>query len=418
MASATATTLDMTDERRRATELGGYAGPAMLVGVILLAVAAGLGYSSDSTVRFWHAYLFGTGYIATLSIGALFFVMAHHLTGGRWGTTLRRPAEIVSRSIWVPAVLFVPILVMLLMGNSDLYPWNNAELVAADPLLSGKTPYLNAPFFVGRTVFFFVVFWLLARFFAKGSLKTDETGDVATLRKLQKWSGPSMMLFAMTLNFASFDWFMTLDPVWFSTIFGVYIFAGSVVSFVSLLILMSFLFQRAGILEKSITVEHYHDLGKLLFGFIFFWGYIAFSQFLLIWYANVPEETGWYAVRQSSNSLIAMSLLLLIGHLLVPFLGTMSAGVRRNKVLLTGWAVWMLLMHAWDLFYIIMPTTMPWGLEYGSEGTMIPLGLGEVLCLAGAIALFFGAVARGMTGKWLVPVRDPRIVESLTYVNH
>jgi hypothetical protein len=215
------------------------------------------------------------------------------------------------------------------------------------------------------------------------------------------------MAFAVTVCFAAFDWLMSLDPHWYSTIFGVYFFSGCAVGVTALLVVLVSLAQRRGGLDRAVTVEHYHDLGKLLFTFVFFWGYIAFSQYMLIWYANIPEETRWLVVRES-HGWQWVGVLLLFGHLLVPFLGLLSRHVRRSRAALTGWAVFLLVMHWVDLYWLVMPTFQE---EY------LPFGLADVLCLIGLGSLYLAAVVHVAADHSLVPLRDPRLDESLVFHN-
>jgi hypothetical protein len=224
---------------------------------------------------------------------------------------------------------------------------------------------------------------------------------------MQKWSGPAMIVFALTVCFASFDWLMSLDPHWFSTIYGVYFFTGAVVGFLAFVTLASLLLERVGVLAGVVTVEHYHDLGKLLFAFVFFWAYIAFSQYLLIWYANIPEETGWYLVRQNGGWQW-VSLLLLFGHFVLPFLGLISRHAKRHRSVLAGWALWMLLMHWIDLYWLVMPSDAP---------QRVPLPVGEILVFVGIGSLYLSLLIRIASRGSLVPTADPRLDESLAFHN-
>jgi hypothetical protein len=220
-------------------------------------------------------------------------------------------------------------------------------------------------------------------------------------------SAPTMLVYAATVTFASFDLLMSLTPLWYSTIFGVYIFAGGMVGFLSLLILSALALRRLGLLTASINVEHYHDLGKLLFGFVFFWGYIAFSQYLLIWYANIPEETTWYVTRQT-GTWVYVSLALVIFHFIVPFLGLLSRHAKRNLPVLGGWAALMLVMHWVDSYYIVMPSLSPKGIPSPLIDLTMAIGLG---------ALYVLGLALTASKTSLVPERDPKLARSLSFHN-
>ena len=258
-----------------------------------------------------------------------------------------------------------------------------------------------------RVAIYVGVWTLLVRAFNRRSLAQDDTGDPSMTIWMQKRAAPSVLAFALTLTFFAFDMLMSLSYEWFSTIFGVYVFAGSAVALFATLVLLALRFEGRGELRGIVTTEHYHDLGKLLFAFVFFWGYIAFSQFMLIWYGDIPEETVWFQQRWVV-SWKYVSLLLLFGHFLLPFVGLLSRHVKRNRSLLASWAVLLLLMHLVDLYWLIMPTLSP-------EGASI--GLIDFACLSGVGGLFLGGLWRRIDGKPLVPLRDPRLGESLAFQN-
>lgn len=421
MASAASDTPLPAEERRIGRALARYALPAFLGGAALLVVSYFIGLGADNMALFWHAYLLNFAFVASIAIGGLFFVLACHLFGARWATSVRRLSELVAGSIGVVFVLFLPIAYVVLSDDQGvLYPWTDQDMMAEDALLRLKIGYLNPTWFVIRAAIIFAVWGFTAWYMKRGSLQVDETGDVRTLRRLQAWSGPLMLLFALSLNVAAFDWFMSLDPMWFSTIFGVYFWAGSLVAFLATLLLMIAGLHRRGVLTRSVRVEQRHDIAKLMFAMVIFWGYVAFSQFMLIWYGNIPEETQWYADRQGEPTAFGVSSAtgwLFIVHLFIPFLGFMSKRVRRNPAAMTAWAAYLLVAHWFDLYYIIMPSLVVNerlnGLEAGASW-----GLMEGLCLAGMVAVLAGAIARGTADKWLTPVRDPRMRDALSYVNH
>ena len=417
------TWINDTTERRKANPgLKGLAVMPMAVGLILL-----LGmyfYSrgdqsdqSDPMGRFWNAYLIAVTYFTSISLGGLFFVVVLHLTGAKWGVVLRRLAEIISVGIGFCGLLWVPIWASLLAGDGSLYPWNapgimdpNAENY--DALIAKKEVFLNAPFFIGRSVFYFLLWFGTARYYFKRSVAQDNATDNAPMAPLRWWSGPAMLLFALSVNFAAFDWLMTLRPSWYSTIFGIYYFAGCTVGIFALMAVLVGWLQSRGVLTNTITAEHRHDIGKLLFGFTFFWGYISFSQFLLIWYGSLPEEMQYFAVRQvgpSTTGISQATALLYIFHLIIPFLGIMSRFVRRQRVLLAGWGVYLLVMHWFDLYYMIAPEYTPGSLEWP--------GLPELALVIGVGGLYAGALLRIAAGHWLIPVRDPWLEKSLEFKN-
>ncbi|MEZ4655372.1 MAG: hypothetical protein R3E12_17725 [Candidatus Eisenbacteria bacterium] len=275
-------------------ELGTRVGRIALgIGVVGLAAAFGLGFAGGNPDRFYQAYLVSFLFFLSLGLGGLFFVVVNHLAGSTWSVVVRRLAEAVSANLWLMALLVIP----LLLGMGRLYEWTHADVVAADPLLAGKSAYLNKTFFLIRTAIYFLVWIGFSQYFFRQSRRQDETGEVGITVTMEKVSAPAIILFAVTVTFAAFDYLMSLNPHWFSTIFGVYYFSGSMFAFFALPLIVLFC-QHNGRLRDVITPEHYHDMGKWMFAFTVFWAYIGFSQYMLIWYANIPEETVWFAARQ------------------------------------------------------------------------------------------------------------------------
>jgi hypothetical protein len=280
-------------------------------------------------------------------------------------------------------------------------------------LILEKRPYLNPIFFLVRLVIYFTVWGGAAAWYWLRSVEQDVTGNSNISLRLQGLAAPMLVALGLTLTLGSIDLFMSLDPTWFSTMYGVYYFAGCAVSIHAVLIILVYLLQKTGYLNRTVTIEHYHDLGKFLFGFTFFWGYIAFSQYMLLWYSNIPEEIGWYARRGATtvhgdiNGWTTVSLLLLFGHLLIPFAGLLSRHVKRAKELLLFWAIWMLVFHWLDMLWLVMP-------EYDGR---FHLGVQEILCLIGIGGLYVAGLLRIGLRHSLRPVMDPRLPESLTFQN-
>jgi len=382
-----------------------------VAGIVVLIIAGWLSEPlnrfDDSLTRFSASYLVSYVFYLSISLGALFFVALQHLVRAGWSVTVRRLAEILAANVLWCGVLFLPILVPVLLGNSPLYAWSHPAVVAADELLQHKSLYLNGPFFAVRAVFYFLVWGLMAWFFFRQSTRQDDSGDPTLTRRMEKAAPAAMILFGVTITFASFDWLMSIEPLWFSTIFGLYFFSGAVVGALAALILFALALQMGGMATRAITVEHYHDLGKLLLGFIVFWGYMAFSQYLLIWYANIPEESVWYLARQT-GPWTWITVGLLFGHLLIPFLGLLSREVKRRKILLGAWAVWILAAHWLDIYWLVMPTFAP---------ERLPFGLMDLCCVAGVGSLFLAGVIRTARSCELIPLGDPRLKESLAFEN-
>jgi hypothetical protein len=353
--------------------------------------------------QFFFSWLVSFLFFLSLAIGGLFFVLIQYASQGMWGIVVRRIGETVFVTIPVMAALFVP----LLFGLHDLYEWTHHEAVAEDAVLQWKAPFLNVPFFLVRAFIYFAVWSFIAILYYRGSRRQDQTGDVAISARLRRFAGPSIIVLAITSTFASIDWIMSLTPHWYSTMFGVYFFAGSFVGFIALLSVVVVAMRGAGLLDTVITAEHLHDIGKLLFAFTAFWAYIAFSQFFLIWYANLPEETIWFKARLE-GSWKTVSVLLMVGHFAVPFFFLMGRDVKRRGSTLALGGVWLLTMHFIDLYWQVMPTLHP-------EGVRV-----SVLDVAAFIAIGGGFVAATswlMRRQALIPLRDPRLAESLAFEN-
>jgi hypothetical protein len=304
------------------------------------------------------------------------------------------------------AVLSLALIVPVLLGRGELYPWAAAVGQHTEARAQAQAGYLNGPFFSLRLAIYFAVWVVLARFYLNRSVEQDRTGDALATTKMQKWSGLGMVVFALSVTLAAFDLVMSLDPAWSSTVFGVYLFAGCAVAFFAVLALsMAGLDGRASF-GRLLTAEHYHDVGKLLFAFIFFWGYIAFSQFLLIWYANLPDETHWYRVRLE-GAWLAVTVVLLFSHLLVPFAGLLSRSAKRKKAVLAFWASWMLVAHYLDLYWLIAPT----------GGAAPHFGSIDILCFVGILGLYVAFVLALGRARSLVAWRDPRLAEAIAFEN-
>ena len=419
--------------------LGNLRGPLLAVG--LLAGVAGLGAAAwlgwdrgDDWRHFLHSYLVNFGYFLSLSLGGLFFVLLQHVSRAGWSVTVRRLAELLAANAFLLALLFLPILASVLSGNHSLYEWADAEEVAHDPLLAHKAVFLNPQAFALRAAGYFVVWVFLGTYYLTKSRQQDGSRDWRATAAMERLSPLGLLLFAATLTFASFDWLMSLVPHWYSTIFGVYYFSGAAVGALAAVILMGMFLQAGGRLGEetgtgplsgrsaapppvqsgpvpvsspSITVEHYHDLGKLLFAFVVFWGYIAFSQYLLIWYANIPEETVWYRPRHAGPWGL-VSLGLLAGHLLLPFFGLLSRSQKRCRLVLGFWAVWLLAMHWIDVYWLVMPRLSPDVPVFG------PI---DACCLVGMGGLFVAGVVLAAGRGSLVPLADPRLDEAMEFEN-
>ena len=377
---------------------------ALVVGVISLLggwFLTGGGESGHDT--FFRSYLVNFTFFLSIGLGALFFVMVGQLMRAGWNITVRRVAEGLASGLWMMMLLAVPVY----LGRHSLFEWTHADVVAADPMLQHKAAWLNDNFFLIRLVAYFALWLLMTWYFTSRSTRQDVSGDPQLTLNMGKWAGPGVMLFAVTLSFASFDLLMSLAPHWYSTIFGVYYFAGAVVGSCAMLTLVVLIFQKMGKFGNLVNAEHYQDLGKLIFAFTVFWAYIGFSQYFLIWYGNMPEETIWYLKRQTGQW-TTVTLVLLFGHFMVPFLGLMSRHIKRNSVLLMLWASWMLLMHWLDMYWIVMP-------EFSAG--VVPFGLADVLTFLGVGGIYLSGSLHFCCRHPLIPLEDPRLHEAIGFEN-
>ena len=414
------------------------------IGVACLALSL-LGLAGDSQ-RFWYAYLVGWMFCVSISVGALFFVMIQHIVKAYWSASLRRIPELLVANFPLLFLLGLPI---LLFGMQDLYHWTHADLYEVggehfDPILAGKQSYLNVPFFIARVVLYFALWSYLGLRMYTLSVRQDTEPTVENTLKLRKVSAWGIPLCAVGTSFASFDLLMSLDPHWFSTIFGVYFFAGSWLASCAVLALIGLALRLSGLLKMEITTEHYQDVGKFMFGFVVFWTYIAFCQYMLIWYANLPEEIQWYADRLS-NGWETFTWALIIGHFLVPFFLLLPRITKRVLPFFAFMCVWVLVMHWIDLFWLALPTmageaahtaAAQAAVQAAEAGHAVATGLDGVVGLAdvsssqpagfrmvdftawfGMFGIFLGATFWRAGRHSLTPYNDPYFADALRFEN-
>lgn len=373
---------------------------AGVAGVLGLAASVGL---AGGTARFAFSWLVAYLYFLSIALGCLFFVLCLFVTRAGWGVALRRVVENVMATLPVFAPLFVPIW----LGRHQLYLWTDPAEVAKNPILQGKSPYLNENFFAARALFYFVSWTLIAWYFSSRSQRQDETGEEWISRRLRAVAAPSLVVFSLTLTFAAIDWVMSLEAEWYSTMYGVYYFSGSTLAAFAFLVLVVAALHSRGLLREVVTVEHLHDVGKLLFAFTVFWTYIAFSQYFLIWYGNMPEET-IYFMRRQHGSWQSIGRALVVGHFAIPFFFLMPRAIKRNPALLAAAALWLLAMHYLDVYWCVMPIAHPDGPSFTAVDAAAMVAVGGFFLAA------FGWVS---SRRALVPLRDPRLRESLSFEN-
>lgn len=425
---------------------------AAVVAVVGLAGSA-FGWINDQQ-RFAFSYLFA--YIAFLAIalGGVFFGIIQYLSSAGWSVTVRRTTEFLHWPMLIFVLLFVPVA----LNMEQLFPWtapahgsseehgagvdhdagadhgaakggehsgdahdalaiegvnHDAEHALHARVLAEKAPYLNKPFFFIRAAIYFAAWILISRKLFQNSVKQDESGDPALTVSSQRVAPLAMIFMALTSTFASFDWLMSLEPSWISTIFGVNFFAQCIVSMFAVATLMCLSLHANGHFKNAVNVEHFHDLGKLLFGFLVFWAYVNFSQYMLIWYASLPEETTYYHLRWSEGGAgwRAWTMALIFGHFIIPFFVMLSRNAKRALTPLGVAAAIVLFFHFLMIYWLVMP--------YYSKavGAGLSPSLVDVTCLMFVGGTYFALVLYRMTQHALIPVKDPRLARSLHFVN-
>lgn len=378
---------------------GRFLGLAATAVAAYAAIFVGAGFDPE---QFAFSYLFAFTFFLTICMGGLFWILVHHSTDAEWSVVVRRQLENIACLLPVMALLFVP----LVFVAPRLWEWMLPEN-AHDPLLKEKWPYLTPWFFWGRAAFYFVFFTVAAVWLRANSVLQDKDGAPRYTIFNRRLTFASLPLFAVCLTFGAIDWLMGLDYHWFSTMWGVYIFAGTALSSLCVLVLLITALRGAGYFQNVLTMEHYHIIGKLMLAFTIFWAYIGFSQYMLIWYANVPEET-IYFLRRNTESWQVLSTALVVGHFFIPFLLLLPNPGKRKPSFLCGVAVWILLMHLLDIYVIVLPALHKAG---------VVVSWMDFACLA-AIGCTIAAVFLKRLGDApLWPLRDPRLPDSIALKN-
>ena len=346
--------------------------------------------------QFFHSYLIGFVFWIGVTLGALALLMLQHLTGGAWGLVIRRVLEAATRTIPLLLVLFIPIA----LGLSRLYPWMHTQEMAKSPALMSKSEhYLNPAFFIERAVIYFAIWVLLAYLLNRWSLEQDRTAQPRSTRRMKMLSGPGLGLFVLTTTFASIDWVMSLDPEWSSTMFGLLFVASWALSAMAFVIATMALLSSRTPLVDIVRASHFHDLGKLLLALVMLWSYFAFSQFLIIWSGNLPEETTWYLRRLRGGwGWIAIAVIVL--HFALPFLLLLSRDLKRNARKLAMLAGFLLVMRLVDIFWMIEPEFNRAHFHLSWMDVAAPLGIGGIW-----LAMFSWQLQQ----RPLVPLNDPQL---------
>ncbi|MEK6580099.1 MAG: molybdopterin oxidoreductase [Bdellovibrionota bacterium] len=371
------------------------------IALVLLGVVTFLYGLKVDAERAWSSFVINHFYFMSLALGGAFFAAIQWVTGAMWSAPVRRLAEAFTAYLPVSIVTFV----ILYFGIHHLYIWSHPQFVKGDQVLEGKASYLNISFFMARNILALIFWYAFAGKMVCNSIKQDESGDFAYTLKNRVLSPIFLLVFALTFTMASFDQLMSLDPHWFSTIFGIYCFAGLVYSTFAALCIITYLLRNK--LRGIVNTNHFHDIGKFMFAFTVFWAYIGFSQYMLIWYANLPEETGYF-IKRFHEKWFYVSAFLLVGKFLTPFFILLPRDAKRNADLLFKVAVFMLIAQWIDMMWIVQP-------EFYIHGPRV--GLIEILMTAGFVGMFGLAVSRFLSRHNIVAIGDPRLAESV-YKHH
>jgi hypothetical protein len=371
-----------------------------LVGVIGIGLSIVGAFVSPLQLSF--SWLFAFAFYFTMLAGCFFWIIVHHVVDAEWSVVVRRQLENLAMLLAVMAVFFIPVVIF----RHHLYEWMNIP-VGHDPILDSKRGYLNWHFFLTRSIFYFVFFIGATLLFRRFSIRQDRDGNPAFTINMRRLAFVALPLFALSLTFGAYDWLLGIDYHWFSTMWGVYIFAGAAGSSMSLLVLVVTALRKAGYLKETVTVEHYHIMGKWMLAFCIFWAYIGFGQYMLIWYANMPEETEYF-IRRNTESWNTLSLFLVIGRFFIPFAILLVRGPKKKPLQLCLIAGWIVFMQMVDIYIVILPALHGPGVLVSIWDFIPLLGIGATLAF-----VFLWIVRRSST----FPNRDPRLVESLNIVN-
>ncbi len=370
-----------------------------VVGAVLLA----LGFFSSREL-FFRAYLVGWTFWLSIALGSLALSMVHHLSGGGWGLPIRRILEAASRTLLPLGVLFVP----LLFGLGSLYPWARPDRVAGDHVLEHRAVYMNPLAWGLRALLFFLVWLALAFALSRWSRRQDATGDPGLIRKMRRVAAPGLVLYVFTITLASIDWLMTVNPHWYSTMYGIWFLGGQGVGALSFLILISLFLSRRDPMDEVLVQRHFHDYGKLLLAFTMLWAYFSVSQLLIVWSGNIPEEVIWYHDRLNGGwQWVGLAIALL--HFGLPFLLLLSRDLKRDAGLLAWVAGLLLVMHWVDLYWNVVPAFSAGELTLSWLDVVAPVALG---------GLWVWLFVRELKTRPLLPVRDPYLEEAFADGGH
>jgi hypothetical protein len=373
---------------------------AAIIGAVgIVASIVGAMSGAENLEQFYRSYLVAFLWVLGPTLGCLALLMVHHLSGGAWGLGIRRLLEAAARTVPLTAALFVPVV----LGMTHLFEWTHLDKVQADPVLLHKAPYLNASMFVARAALYFIVWGVLAFILTGWSRAQDFTPTPPPAdRKFRSLSGPGLVLYGVTITFASFDWVMSLDAHWYSTVFGLLFMVGQGLTGIAFTCVIAFIVSRRPPMDHVLTPEKFHDYGKLMLAFTMLWAYLAFSQFLIIWSANLPEEVTYY-VRRLNTGWVGLSWIILFGVFVIPYTMLLSRDLKRSASRLAYLGAFVFIMRYVDLYWMVQPMLHP-------EPSLHWLDLTTAIGLMG---LWIAAFCWNLKGRALVPVNDPYLEEAL-----
>lgn len=377
--------------------LGGLRLRALIVGVVALAAAIAGGFADRE--QFFQSYITAYIYVLAIPVGSLALLMVNHVTRGAWGVIARRMLEASARTIPLLALFFLPIAI----GMKSIFHWADPEVMAHDSLLAEKAIYLNTTFFYVRAVIYFAVWTGLAYVLSGISRRQDDDADIRHAQRMQGLSAGGLVIFMLTLTFAAFDWIMSLDAHWFSSIYGVYYVAGAALATLAFTVIMAVWLGGREPMNDVLRPVHFHDWGKLMLAFTMLWAYFSVSQLIIIWSGNLPEEVTWYMTRTDGSwKYFAQAIVVL--HFFVPFALLLSTDIKRNARRLILVAIWVLIMRWIDLFWQTAPSLHRHDIHW--LDIALPIGLGGLW-----LAFFFTQ----LKSRPMIPRNEPFLQEALTH---
>ncbi|SRR6266496_214605 len=374
---------------------------SLIIGVVFAAISAAVAYWKYD--EFMQAYLLGVMMWLGVSLGSMAILMLRHLTKGAWGMVIRRILGAAMRTISLVTVLFIPIWLEVWLGHHNLYVWLNPAEIAKNTHLQWVTQkYLNSPGFIARSALYFLIWNVISFFLTRWSREQDSPHSRDNTGRFKALSGPGILLYAFTISFAAIDWVMSLDPSWISTIYGLLILIGQLLSALCFAIVMERILFRYKPMSELLKPEQVHDHGKFMLAFLMVWAYFSFSQWLIIWAGNLPEEITWY-MKRLHGGWGGVGLVLVVFHFVVPFVLLLSRPLKRDITRLVWLAVWVLLMRWVDLFWIIEPNFADTFRVTIAE-LVVPIAMG---------GFWLWYFCRNLAAMPLVPAYDPFAKEVL-----